>query len=91
MPVIKSAKKRAKQSEKRRLVNTARKSAIKTAVKRVMEAIELNEVAKARELLKDAEAKLARAKNKGTLHANTVARKIGRLAKRVAAAERPAA
>jgi small subunit ribosomal protein S20 len=91
MPVIKSAKKRAKQSEKRRLVNTARKSAIKTAVKRVVEAIELNEVAKARELLKDAEAKLARAKNKGTFHANTVARKIGRLAKRVAAAERPAA
>jgi ribosomal protein S20 len=35
-------------------------------------------------LLKDAESKLARAKGKGVIHANTAQRKIGRLAKKVA-------
>lgn len=90
MPNIKSAKKRAIQSEKKRQVNLARKSSIKTAVKRVLAAIESNDVAQAAELLKDAEAKISRAKGKGVLHENTAARKISRLAKRVSTAQRAA-
>lgn len=88
MPKIKSAKKRVVQSEKKRVLNVARKSSIKTAVKKVLVAVEELDMVNAKELLKDAESKLARAKGKGVLHRNTVARKVSRLAKAVAAAER---
>ena len=80
----KQAKKRAKQAIKRHLKNIHRKSAIKTAVKRVMDAILEKDASRAQELFKDAEAKIARAKGKRVLHANTAARRISRLAKRAA-------
>lgn len=91
MPNIRSAKKRVKQSEKKHVVNMARKSALKTAAKKVVNAVEELDLVQARELLKDAESQFARAKGKGVLHKNTVARRISRLAKAVAAAERGAA
>ena len=90
MPNIRSAKKRVKQSEKKHIVNIARKSALKTATKKVVTALEEVDLVNARELLRDAESQLARAKGKGVLHKNTVARRISRLAKAVAAAERGA-
>lgn len=80
-----SSKKRVRQNIKRRQINVARKSSIKTAVKNVLDALEQK---KDREsviaLLKEAEMQLQRANNKGLLHSNTVARKISRLAKKVA-------
>lgn len=86
MPNIKSAKKRAKQSEVHRARNVARTSALKTAVKKVLNALETNnDVTVAQDLLRDAQAKFSRAKSKGVVHRNTAARKIGRLAKKVAA------
>lgn len=88
MPNIKSAKKRAVQTEKRRVRNLARRSAIKSAVKKVLAALEGNDVANAKELLKDVTAKFARAKSKGLVHANTASRKVSRLALKVARAER---
>lgn len=91
MPNIKSAKKRAKQSEKRHACNVARKSAIKTAVRKVLDAIEEKNVEQAKELLKDVQAQFARAKSKGVFHRNTAARKVSNLAKRVAVAQRAAA
>ena len=85
MANTKSAQKRARQTIKRNSVNQARKSDIKTAVRKVLDAIKAGETSeKTQELFKAAESKIARAKTKGLLHANTVARKIGRLAKRVA-------
>lgn len=90
MPNIKSAKKRVLQSTKKHAINVSRKSAIKTAVKKVVTAVEELDVVTAKELLKDAESQLARARGKGVLHRNTVARKISRLAKAVAAADRGA-
>jgi small subunit ribosomal protein S20 len=83
MPRIKSAKKRVLVTRKHHAVNTARKSALKTAIKKVIDAIESNNVEQAKELFVAAESHLARAKGKGVLHANTAARKISRLAKRV--------
>lgn len=80
----KSAKKNVLQNEKRRVKNLARRSAIKTAVKKVLTAIDASastEVVTA--LFNDAQAKIARAKGKNLLHANTAARKISRLAKKV--------
>ena len=88
MPNIKSAKKRVEQTEKRRVNNLARRTAIKTAAKKVLLALENNQLAQAKELLKDVNAKLARAKGKNLMHANTAARKMSRLAKKVAQAER---
>lgn len=82
-----SAKKSASQNEKRRIINTARRTSIKTALKKVLIAIEQGVSAEqAQALLKDAQAQLSRAKGKGLLHGNTVARKTSRLAKKVAQA-----
>lgn len=81
----KSAKKNMVQAEKRRLINLNRKSSIKTALKKVLSAIDNKENAdNVKELMRTAEAQIARAKRK-IFHPNTAARKIGRLAKRVAA------
>lgn len=89
MANIKSAKKQAKQAVARRQINLARRTAIKTAIKRVLTALDKTENPEQMQaLLKDAEAKIARAKNKGLLHANASARKISRLAKKVAQAQR---
>ena len=89
MPNIKSAKKRAKQSEVRRQRNVARKSSIKTAVKKVMTALEASsDIEETKKLLREAEAQIERAKNKGVLHANTASRKISRLAKKVSVAQK---
>ena len=89
MANIKSAKKKAKQDIKRTQVNLARKSAVKTAIKKVLTALEDNasetQVVK---LFNDAQAQIARAKNKKFFHANTAARKISRLAQRIAAAHK---
>ncbi len=79
-----SAKKAAKQNEKRRVRNLARRTSIKTAIKKVLAALEDKnvDVNKTEELLRDVAAKLGRAKGKGVIHANTAARKLGRLTKR---------
>ena len=88
MANLKSAKKQAKRSEVKRKRNLARKTAIKTAVKKVLTAISSGaDVKETRALLKDAEAKLARAKSKRVMHSNAASRKISRLAKRINQAE----
>ena len=91
MPNIKSSKKRVLQAEKRRVRNVARKSDVKTAVKKVLDAVANNDVATAKDLLSAAQAKLSRAQGKGLLHKNAVARKMSRLAKKVKAIDTSAA
>ena len=89
MANIKSAKKRAIQNEKCRIRNVARRSDIKTAVKKVLTSLEKGEEASTiRELMRSAEAKLSRAVGKRVVHRKTASRKISRLAKKVAAATR---
>jgi len=90
MANIKSAKKRVLQTAKRQLRNQARRSSVKTAVKKVVIAMESSNVETTKSLLVAAESRIARAKGKGLMHRNTAARKIGRLAKKVAAAARTA-
>jgi small subunit ribosomal protein S20 len=84
MANIKSAKKRAKTNIVRHQKNITRRSDVKTAMKKVVEAIEEKNVTMAQELLKNAESKIARARGKGVFKKNTASRKIGRLAKKVA-------
>lgn len=90
MANIDSAKKRVKQTIKRAAVNTARRSALKTVTKKMLAAVEAGDVTQAKELLREVNAQLSRAKGKGILHANTAARKMSRLSKRVAAIEESA-
>jgi small subunit ribosomal protein S20 len=90
MANIKSAKKRVLQTAKRQARNQARKSSLKTAAKKVATALESTDIETAKALLVLAESKIARAKGKGLLHPNTAARKISRLAKKVAALSKSA-
>lgn len=87
----KSAKKCVLQNEKRRMKNCARRSAIKTAVKKVLTAVQSAELQNVDALFNDAQAKIARAKGKRLFHPNTAARKISRLAKKMNAAKKAAA
>jgi len=85
MANIKSAKKRAKQTIKRRAKNLNRKTAIKSAIRKVEDALKAGESKEATvALFKTAEAELARAKSKCVMHRNTSARKISTLAKKIA-------
>lgn len=83
MANLKSAKKQAKRSEAKRQRNLARKSAFKTAIKKFMAAVSANDATTGATLLKEIEAKLARAKSKRVIHANAASRKISRLALRL--------
>jgi small subunit ribosomal protein S20 len=75
----KSAIKRHKQSEKRRLRNTAVKSTIKTAVKKVRVAADSGNKDEAADNLKTAAKLLDKAVTKGVLHRNNASRRISRL------------
>lgn len=75
MPNIKSAIKRVKTSEARKAHNTAIKSSMRTAVKKVEAAIVNNDVTSAKELLVDAAKRLDKAAAKGLIHKKAAARK----------------
>jgi small subunit ribosomal protein S20 len=79
------SKKRARQSEARYAVNKARRSRIRTYLRKVEEAIASGDPAAAAAALLAAQPELARGVSKGILHKNTVARKMSRLSSRVKA------
>lgn len=85
------SKKRARQSETRFAINKARRSRIRTFVRKVEEAIASGNPEAAVAALRAAQPELDRGVTKGILHANTVSRKISRLAARVKALATPAA
>jgi small subunit ribosomal protein S20 len=74
-----SAKKRARQAEKLRLRNRANMSTMKTAVKKVREAVEKKDFSNIDQLLRDAQSVIAKTKRKGCIHKNNMARRISRL------------
>lgn len=75
----KSAKKRARQTEKRRLRNRSNMSTMKTAMKKVTEAVTQKDFSNIAALLSSAQSVIARTKKKGTIHKNNMARRISRL------------
>jgi small subunit ribosomal protein S20 len=79
------SKKRARQNERRYAVNKARRSRIRTYLRKVEEAIAAGDHAAAQEALKACQPELMRGATKGVLHKNTVARKMSRLSSRVKA------
>ena len=79
------SKKRARQIERVTAVNKARRSRIRTFLRKVEEAIAGGNADAAREALKNAQPELMRGVTKGVVHKNTAARKISRLSSRVKA------
>ena len=79
------AKKRARQIERRTEVNKARRSRIRTYLRKVEEAIAGGNADNAAAALKKAQPELMRGVTKGVLHKNTASRKMSRLAARVKA------
>ncbi|KFI31160.1 30S ribosomal protein S20 [Haematobacter massiliensis] len=77
------SKKRARQNEARYAVNKARRSRIRTYLRKVEEAIASGDQTAAAEALRLAQPELARGVSKGVVHKNTAARKMSRLASRV--------
>lgn len=80
-----SAEKRIRRNARRAAVNKARKSRIRTFVKKVESAIESGARAEALQAFAAARPELMRGVSRGVLHRNTVARKISRLSRRIAA------
>jgi small subunit ribosomal protein S20 len=79
----KSAEKRIRQTEKRTATNRARRSRIRTFMKKVEEAIATGDKGAAQAAFKEAQPELHRGVTKGVLHKNTVARKLSRLNARI--------
>ena len=79
------SKKRARQNVRRNAVNTARRSRIRTFLRKVEEAIASGDSAAATAALRQAQPELMRGVSRGIVHKNTAARKISRLSSRVKA------
>jgi small subunit ribosomal protein S20 len=79
------SKKRARQTERRYAVNKARRSRIRTYLRKVEEAIASGDKDAAAAALRAAQPELMRGVTKGVVHKNTAARKISRLSSRVKA------
>lgn len=77
------SKKRARQNETRFQINKARRSRIRTFLRKVEEAIAAGNKETAVEALRTAQPELMRGVTKGVLHKNTAARKMSRLSARV--------
>jgi len=90
LPNTRSAAKRVRQNEKRRLRNRMHKGRARTYVKKALALIEAGQLEEAEEMVRLAISALDRAWERGVLHKNTVARKKSRLMKRLNDAKRAA-
>ncbi len=80
-----SAKKAARKIARRTATNKARRSRVRTFLRKVEEAIASGDQTAANEAFKAAQPEIMRAANKGVLHANTASRKVSRLNARIKA------
>ena len=85
MANTKSAAKRAKQGERRRQHNVALRSRMRTAIKKVVKAIEDGDTTAAATAFKAGAAEVASMVNKGLTHRNKAARHKSRLNKAIKA------
>jgi small subunit ribosomal protein S20 len=85
MPSHVSAEKRVRQTAKRTAVNKNRKTQVRSAVRKVEEALAAGDKKAAQAAFKAAEPALMKGVSKGVIHRNTASRKVSRLAKRVKA------
>ncbi len=86
-----SAKKRIRQNAKRRVINRARKSMVKTQVKHLEAALSAGQVDKAQEQYRLLVKKLDKVASTSTMHKNTASRMKSRMARRFNAMKSKAA
>jgi len=84
-----SARKRIRQTVRRTERNRARRSRVRGFVRKVEQAISAGDKSAAAEALRSAQPEMQRAASKGVAHANTVSRKLSRLAARIKAIASP--
>ena len=78
-----SAKKRIRQTSRRKIINGNRLSSVRTFIKKVEQAIAEGDVEAAKEALCVAQPIVMRGAQKGVLHRNTASRKLSRLSAQV--------
>lgn len=83
MATHKSAEKRNRQNEKRRIRNTSIKTYVKTRIKEVLKTVENKDIEGAKSALARVIPIIDKASTKGVLHKKTASRKISRLARKV--------
>jgi small subunit ribosomal protein S20 len=83
MANTKSAKKATRKIERRTAVNRARRSRMRTYVKKVEEALRTGDAAAATAAFAEAQPALIRAAQLGVVHRNTASRKVSRLSKAI--------
>jgi len=80
-----SAKKAARQTERRTLINKSRRSRMRNFVRKVEEAIAAGNKDAANLALREAQPEIMRSASRGIIHKNTASRKISRLSARIRA------
>ena len=78
-----SAKTRIRRNARRAVINGARRSRIRTFIKKIEVAIAAGDVKQAEEAYKLAQPEVHRGVSKGILHKNTASRKMSRLSARI--------
>lgn len=78
-----SAKKATRKIARRTAINKARRSRMRTAIRKVEEALAGGDAKAADTAMKAAEPEIMRAVSKGVMHKKTGSRKVSRLAQRV--------
>jgi small subunit ribosomal protein S20 len=84
MANTKSARKATRQIARRTEINKARRSTLRSSMRKVEEAIAGGDARAATAALKAAEPVIMRAAQRGVIHKNNASRKVSRLAHRVA-------
>ena len=84
MANTKSAKKAARQIARRTAINKSRRSRVRTALRKVEEAITAGDHASALAAMATAEPALVRGARNGVLHRNAAQRKVSRLTRGIA-------
>ncbi|EDP73555.1 30S ribosomal protein S20 [Hydrogenivirga sp. 128-5-R1-1] len=87
MAHTRNARKRVRQAERRRLENRYHISRMRTAFKRIREALKEGDIQKAESLLPLAQKIAYRAAAKGAIHKNEAARRVSRYAQKINAAK----
>jgi small subunit ribosomal protein S20 len=83
MPIIKSAKKRVKVTEKKTIQNREWKDKLKNSIKDLEKLIESGDKEAAAEQLKETKRVIDKAVSRNIIHKNNAARKKSRLTKKV--------
>jgi small subunit ribosomal protein S20 len=81
----KSAEKRARQTERRTAANAARRSRVRSSVKKVEEAIKAGDKKKAMDALKSAQPEIQRGAGARVIAKNAASRRVSRLNARIKA------